>query len=139
MYITLDLNYLNHFLQEIGFIDFLINQAPGCILAMIPSLGVLLLVFRKELGGQMDNYPLVLHKCQKYRIKDWRLLAQSGWVFSGGSGRASAAVCYTSCALVFRRGSWTFGGGKGRRGCSAKTVPADVRHDQGGLLAASAI
>ena len=67
-------------MQEINFVDFLVHLAPGCILAMFPSIGALLLLYPKDLGGQLDNYEEVLVKCQKYKIKDWRLLAQSGCV-----------------------------------------------------------
>ena len=65
-------------MKEINFIDFLVHLAPGCILSIITCLPVLLILYKKELTGRLDNYEEVLHKCNKYRIRDWKLLSRSG-------------------------------------------------------------
>eukprot|EP00798_Chlamydomonas_sp_ICE-L_P021621 gene21621-28624_t len=69
--------------QEIGFIDFLIHLAPGVLIAFPFGLAGLLWFYKKELAGNLENMDAILDKCKDYKIKNYKLLAISGYVTVG--------------------------------------------------------
>lgn len=64
--------------RYLGFVDFILNLAPGVIVASIPAVAMVMWMYRTDLMGQIPDYALVLKAVQEYRITDWDLMAKSG-------------------------------------------------------------
>lgn len=52
----------------------------GAILASVPALAIVLLLYRRDLLGAIPNYADCLKATADYRILDWDLLAKAGYV-----------------------------------------------------------
>ena len=67
--------------DHVGFMDFIVNMAPGVLVAMAAVTPLVVFgLFRKTLTGPVDNYEAVLAEVEDYRITDWTLLAKSSYV-----------------------------------------------------------
>ena len=66
--------------RHVGFVDFIANLGPGALLASLPALAVILLIYRKDLLGAIPSYDKCLSATSSYRILDWDLLAKAGFV-----------------------------------------------------------
>lgn len=64
----------------IGFIDFIINMAPGVIMAAVACVPLILWLFRKTLLGPIQKYDEILEEVQAFRITDWDLFAKCSYV-----------------------------------------------------------
>jgi Na+/H+ antiporter NhaD/arsenite permease-like protein len=66
--------------RYLGFVDFLVNLAPGVLAASLPALGLVLLQYRRDLLGPIPAYEDCLEQTKDYSILDWNLMAKSGYV-----------------------------------------------------------
>jgi Na+/H+ antiporter NhaD/arsenite permease-like protein len=60
----------------IGFMDFIVNMAPGVIMASVVCIPLLLWQFRRTLQGKIGNYAEILEEVKTFRILDWPLFAK---------------------------------------------------------------
>jgi Na+/H+ antiporter NhaD/arsenite permease-like protein len=70
----------NALAPAIGFADFLIHLAPGVIAASVPAALVILLMWRRELTGEVPDHASVLAAAKQYTIRDRALLLKAGVV-----------------------------------------------------------
>lgn len=69
--------------QYLSFMDFIVNMAPGVIMAAAACVPLLLWMYRSALMGPIQDYDGVLAEVAGYRITDWPLFAKSGvWAVS---------------------------------------------------------
>ncbi|GBF88485.1 hypothetical protein Rsub_01198 [Raphidocelis subcapitata] len=66
--------------KHLGFVDFIVNLAPGVIIASLPALALLLLFYRSTLLGAFPNYEACVKATSDYRILDWDLMAKAGYI-----------------------------------------------------------
>jgi Na+/H+ antiporter NhaD/arsenite permease-like protein len=64
----------------IGFMDFIVNMAPGVIMASVVCIPLLLWQFRRTLQGKIGNYAEILEEVKTFRILDWPLFAKCSYV-----------------------------------------------------------
>ena len=60
----------------IGFIDFIINMAPGVLMASVACIPLILFIYRGTLLGKIADFPGVLEEVKGFRITDWDLMAK---------------------------------------------------------------
>ncbi|KAG1678649.1 hypothetical protein FOA52_012656 [Chlamydomonas sp. UWO 241] len=73
----------NELRNTIGFIDFLENLAPGVLIAIPFALLTLVLLFKKELTGRVDDFDRIIGIVDKAKIKDWALFWNCIFVVGG--------------------------------------------------------
>lgn len=62
--------------DEIGFVDFLTNMAPGIVLMFVPCLIFLRWQYGDKLKGELKDFQHALNVAKDYKIKHWGLLKQ---------------------------------------------------------------
>ncbi|MBM7866043.1 Na+/H+ antiporter NhaD/arsenite permease-like protein [Heliobacterium gestii] len=61
----------------LGFMDFLVHMAPIALAILLATTALLLLVYRKEFSGEIENRDTILAMDPAEKIKDWALLKKS--------------------------------------------------------------
>ena len=60
----------------VGFVDFIINMAPGVLMASVVCIPLILFIYRGTLLGAIADFPRVLEEVKGFRITDWDLMAK---------------------------------------------------------------
>ncbi|KAL4423292.1 hypothetical protein ABPG77_004561 [Micractinium sp. CCAP 211/92] len=66
--------------RYLGFIDFIINMAPGVLLASVACVPLILFMYRRTLVPPIQRYAAMLEEVKSFRITDWNLFAKSAYV-----------------------------------------------------------
>lgn len=56
--------------------DFIVNMAPGVLMAAVVCVPLLLWLYNRYLLGPINRYEAVLEEVQSYRITDWDLFGK---------------------------------------------------------------
>lgn len=64
----------------LGFVDFIINMAPGVLMAAVACIPLILFLYRHTLVPPIQRYQAMLEEVKSFRITDWDLFAKSAYV-----------------------------------------------------------
>ena len=59
--------------DTIGFIDFMCNLLPGVVMTIPVGIIIMVLMYPRDLRGQIENFDEVIKEAENYRIQDWTL------------------------------------------------------------------